>query len=306
MHKRPWSKGQLVAGLTFRVASFLAVFSILSAADVAVAQSDDSASERTGSLVICGGGELPEEALDRFVELACGEQGKLVVIPTAGTDKGIADQAATIEQWTARGIGSVTVLHTRDRDVADSEEFVKPLEDATAVWFRGGQQSRLAEAYVGTATETAILEVFRRGGVIGGTSAGAAIQSRVMIQSGNPVPKITTGFDLLPGVIIDQHFLYRNRFTRLQTAIRNHPDRIGVGIDEDTAVLFCQGQCHVLGDSYVTLITTAEKPVSFSVRTVRSGQTFELQKVEPSNCRTDCQSVPACNVDRGRTDCPSY
>lgn len=234
-----------------------------------------------GGLVICGGGELPAEVIGRFVELAGSEQGKLVVIPTAGTDQGISDQAAMIELWTKLGIGQVTVLHTRDRDVADSAEFVKPLEDATAVWFGGGQQSRLAEAYLGTATEKEILKVFHRGGVIGGTSAGAAIQSRVMIQSGNPVPKITTGFDLLPGAIIDQHFLYRNRFTRLQTAVREHPERIGVGIDEETAVVFQKGECHVLGDSYVTLITAVEEPVSYDIRTIRSGQSFELKSLEP-------------------------
>lgn len=271
-----------MARLTSRVILILAFCLVLSAADVSFPQPEQSSSEPSGSLVVCGGGELPEEALDRFVALAGGEQGKLVVIPTAGTDKGIPDQTAMIEQWTARGMGRVTVLHTRDRAVANTDEFVAPLKDATAVWFRGGLQSRLAAAYLGTATENAILAVYRRGGVIGGTSAGAAIQSRVMIQSGNPVPKIATGFDLLPGAIIDQHFLYRNRFTRLQTAIRENPERTGVGIDEDTAVVFQGGQCHVLGDSYVTLITAAEKPGAFSVRTVRSGKSFELQRVEPA------------------------
>lgn len=256
--------------------TLLLTLSMLFTAEVSTAQRELDPPEQSGSLVICGGGELPEDVLNRFVELASGEKGKLVVIPTAGTDEGIADQSAMIKLWTKRGIGSVTVLHSRDQTIADSAEFVKSLEDATAVWFGGGQQSRLADAYLGTATEKAILEVFHRGGVIGGTSAGAAIQSRVMIQSGNPVPKITTGFDLLPGAIIDQHFLYRNRFTRLQTAVREHPGRIGVGIDEETAVVFHEGQCHVLGDSYVTLIAAAEGPVSFSVRTIRSGQSFEL------------------------------
>lgn len=265
--------------LAFRMRVLLLVFSMHVTFAVSVSESAETSSELSGSLVICGGGELPEEILNRFVELAGGQQGKLVVIPTAGTDQGISDQAAMIEEWTGRGIGNVTVLHTRDRKIADSDEFVKPLKAATAVWIGGGQQFRIAEACLGTATEKEILKLFHRGGVIGGTSAGAAIQSRVMIQSGNPVPKIATGFDLLPGAIIDQHFLYRNRFTRLQTAIREHPDRMGVGIDEETAVVFRQGQCHVLGESYVTLVTVAKEPVSFAVRTIRSGQSFELQDV---------------------------
>ena len=235
-----------------------------------------------GSLVICGGGSLPSRVLARFVELAGGGDGRLVVIPTAGSDEGAVAETEIIRRWTELGLGSVSVLHTRDREEADSPTFVEPFSKATAVWFRGGQQSRLADSYVGTATERAIVELFRRGGVVGGTSAGAAIQSCVMIQSGNPIPKIATGLDLLPGAIIDQHFLRRNRFNRLLQAVREHPECMGVGIDETTAVVFRRGECCVLGGSYVTIVTAKEGPKSLSVHTFRSGQSFRLHELERS------------------------
>jgi len=108
------------------------------------------------------------------------------------------------------------VLHTRSRDKANTTEFVAPLRHATAVWFEGGQQSRLAAAYVGTEVERELYAMSDRGGVIGGTSAGAAIMSRVMVEGGNPEPRMGTGLDLLPGTIVDQHFL-----------VRGHPHRAG-------------------------------------------------------------------------------
>lgn len=240
--------------------------------------STQAAPTAEGCLVICGGGSLPKSVLARFVELAGGSEGRLVVIPTAGSDEATAEETEIFQRWAELGLGHVSVLHTRDREEADSATFVEPLGKATAVWFRGGQQSRLADSYVGTATEQAIVALFRRGGVVGGTSAGAAIQSRVMIQSGYPIPKITTGLDLLPGAIVDQHFLRRNRFNRLLTAVREHPECTGVGIDEATAVVYQRAECRVLGRSYVTVVTAKEGPSSLSVHTFRSGQSFRLHE----------------------------
>ena len=231
-----------------------------------------------GSLVICGGGSLPQVVLERFVELAGGDRGRLVVIPTASSRVGDSDQAEMVSRWSELGIGHVSILHADNRTAADSATFTEPLGQATAVWFGGGQQSRLAATYVGTATERAVLGLFHRGGVVGGTSAGAAIQSKVMIQSGSPVPVIATGIDLLGGAIVDQHFLKRNRFNRLLQAVRTHPDRTGVGIAESTALIYQRGECHVLGDSFVTVVSTNDGPDSLSVETFGSGQSFPLPR----------------------------
>lgn len=191
----------------------------------------------SGSLVICGGGSTPEAAMTAFLKLAGGEKAKLVIVPTASTRADTQTEEQLTKSWIERGVASATVLHTRDRETANSPAFLAPLKEATGVWFGGGQQSRLAEAYQGTAFETAIQDLLTRGGVVGGTSAGAAIQSRVMIASGTNEPNIQTGLDLIPGAIIDQHFTERNRLPRLRSAVKQHPECVGFGIDEGTALI---------------------------------------------------------------------
>ena len=217
-----------------------------------------------GSLVIAGGGPLPKSVSEQFVRLAGGKDGRLVVVPTAGTRADDPDEhAAILEPWKQLNFASVVLMHTRDRKVADSDEFLMPLREATAVWFTGGLQSRIAEAYVGTALEEELQQVLLRGGVIGGTSAGAATQSRVMIASGNPVPVMKQGFDLLPGAIVDQHFLQRNRKPRLLRAVADNPGLFGIGIDEETAVVVRGRSMQVLGEAKVTVIqgAGAKRPV---------------------------------------------
>jgi cyanophycinase len=163
-----------------------------------------------GSLVICGGGRLPDAIRDRFIELAGGKGARLVVIPTASEDADLArDGAEIVELWMARNPKEVQLLHTRSRDDANRPEFTEPLRQATAVWISGGRQSLLAAAYSGTAVEKELHALLRRGGVVGGTSAGAAIMSRQMIVKGivHDVP----GLGLLPGAVIDQHGPRRKR-----------------------------------------------------------------------------------------------
>ena len=228
-----------------------------------------------GSLVVVGGGPIPDQVIGQFVELGGGEDSRLVVIPTASSDDGLASASSIAERWSSRGIRHTTMLHTRDRELADEDSFVQPLRDATAVWISGGQQSRLAAAYVGTKVRTELRELLKRGGVIGGTSAGAAILSGVMIESGNPVPKISRGLDMIPHVIIDQHFLERSRVNRLFKAVNQHPDHIGVGIDESTAVIVQGIRARVLGKSYVSVVTVNDGR-SLAMRTLKSGDEFRL------------------------------
>ncbi len=212
-----------------------------------------------GSLLICGGGKLPEELTKLFVQTAGGERAKIVVIPTA--HDGITDEyiESLSEAWKKHGAESVSVLHSSDRKQADAAEFIKPLSEATGVWFGGGSQSRIADAYLGTAVEKAIDGVLKRGGIIGGTSAGAAIMSRVMIASGNPQAKVRTGLDLLPGTVIDQHFLARKRKPRLLVVLKERGGLVGVGIDEGTGLLVTGRRMRVVGESTVTILLAASK-----------------------------------------------
>jgi cyanophycinase len=206
-----------------------------------------------GSLVICGGNEMPDAVYARFRELAGGEQSRLVVIPTANERADTAEPVFWTAFWTGRGFSSVTVLNTRSRETAESPEFAAPLASATAVWINGGCQSRFADVYVGTRVERELGALLKRGGVIGGTSAGAAIQSRLMIAGGNPDAQLRQGLDLLPGAVIDQHFKVRQRLPRLLNVVEQHPGYIGLGIDEGTA-LVCRGRSiEVVGRSTVTV-----------------------------------------------------
>jgi beta-aspartyl-peptidase (threonine type) len=231
-----------------------------------------------GTLVVVGGGKIPDTVISRFLKLAGGNEARLVVIPTASSDTTLPTVDSTTELWSSRGIGHTVLLHTRDRDQASDDAFVKPLREATAVWISGGLQSRLAAAYVGTTVQAELHTLLKRGGVIGGTSAGAAIQSGVMIESGNPVPKISRGLDLIPNTIIDQHFLRRNRVNRLIEAVSRHSDRMGVGIDESTAIIVQGKHAQVVGDSYVTIVTASEdRPLA--MQTLRDGDEVELTGV---------------------------
>jgi cyanophycinase len=208
-----------------------------------------------GKLFIVGGGAMPDGLLKQFVTVASGKEAKVVIVPTASNK---ADDEAThealLEPYQKLEVASVVVMHTRDRDVANSDEFLAPLREATAVWFGGGSQSLIAEAYVGTKFEEELQKLAARGGVIGGTSAGAAIQSRLMIASGNPVPVLKQGFDLLPYGVIDQHFSERNRKPRLVHTIDKHRDHFGIGIDESTAVLVRGRQMRVVGKGNATVV----------------------------------------------------
>ncbi len=206
-----------------------------------------------GSLVIGGGGGMPEAVWERFMELAGGEDAHLVIIPTATARADDLDPDEYLADWRERNPASVVILHTRLPEKANDPQFVASLKQATGVWFGGGSQSRIAEAYLGTLVEKELYGVLERGGVIGGSSAGAAIQSRVMIAGGNPVARVERGFGFLPGAVIDQHFLARERQERLKGVLKDRPDLVGFGIDEGTALIVYRGRrLDVIGKSCVT------------------------------------------------------
>ncbi|MBS0202184.1 MAG: cyanophycinase [Planctomycetes bacterium] len=207
---------------------------------------------RGGSLVIAGGGYLPPTVRLRFLDLGGGPKSiRLVVIPSYDATP---DQIASLrDTWHNLGVPSVQVLHTKSRDVANQESFTSPLDQATGVWLSGGTQSWLSEQYAGTLVEQKLRAVIDRGGVIGGSSAGAAAMTKVMIEQGVEEAVEGVGFDLLQGAIIDQHFLRRSRLNRLLKLLESHPDRMAFGIDEGTALVVQvpKGRLGVIGDSYV-------------------------------------------------------
>jgi cyanophycinase len=216
----------------------------------------------SGTLVICGGGSLPDVVRKLFVRAAGGEKAKIVIVPTASWYADKETDEYWIEDWLPFNFESITVLHTRDPKVADSDEFVRQIEAATGIWFSGGDQSRLSEVFLGTRAQKAFENVALRGGVIGGTSAGAAIASQVMIADGRKTPVIKEGLNLLPDAITDQHFSQRGRIKRLQIAVNQHPYRVGLGLDESTAVVVHGRSMRVFGDgnAHVVMAKTENAP----------------------------------------------
>ena len=212
-----------------------------------------------GTLIIAGGGGTPEEGREAFIEHAGGaEDARIVVIPTASNraDEDHAEEFYTTP-WTDRGVQQITMLHTRDRDLADDESFVEPLRDATGVWVSGGAQARIIAAYRDTLVHEELHAVLKRGGVIGGTSAGAAMMSDPMIERGNPEPEISPGMGFLPGIIIDQHARQRDRLPRLRNALDRTPGYVGLAIDEKTALIVQGTSADVVGRAIVTEILPA-------------------------------------------------
>jgi cyanophycinase len=206
-----------------------------------------------GSLVICGGGEVPDEVSDQFLSLAGGRKAKIVIIPTELDTPYDHEAAEEMRASLAKGGASVRILHTLSRDQANDPNFVRPITAASGVWLGGGKQSRLADTYADTLVETELKAVLERGGVVGGNSAGAAAMTSVMISHGWKKAELSRGLDLLPGAVIDQHFLKRNRVNRLMGVMAGHHDLIGLGIDERTAVVvrLLGMRLKVIGESYV-------------------------------------------------------
>ena len=183
------------------------------------------------------------------------------------------------------GATNVHLLHTRDTKVADSEEFVAVLRDARAVWFGGGRQWRLADAYLGTKTEAAFHDVLKRGGVIGGSSAGATIQASYLVRGapeGNQImmsPGHEQGFAYIRNSAIDQHLLARKRENDMLPVIRKHPHLLGIGIDESTALYVRGNTAEVIGKSKVLFYDIAlEKTVGKKFyTTLDPGDRFDLK-----------------------------
>ncbi len=209
---------------------------------------------QSGTLVIAGGGRLSDAIIDRFVALAGGADAMIVLVPTAAGEESYPDSMG--DMFRSRGAGSVTVLHTADRDTADSRYFTRPLVKATGVWFGGGRQWRLVDSYKGTLTEEMFRRVLERGGVIGGSSAGATIQGSFLTRGDTQNNQVMMGdhqegLGYISNIVIDQHVLARNRQFDMYGILSVHPELLGIGIDENTAVVVQRDTMEVIGASYV-------------------------------------------------------
>ena len=238
-----------------------------------------------GSLIISGGGRLPPEIRQRFVELAGGASARIVVIPAFAADE--KQQAELRDVWRPFGVTNVRVLQAESREVADRPEFSEPIKAATGVWLSGGQQEWLATRYAGSRVELELQALVKRGGVIGGSSAGAAVMSKVMIEQGLDTATMGTGLDLFPGAVIDQHFLKRSRLNRLLRVLDAQPELIGFGIDEGTALVVqvSKGRLGVLGDSYVMVCVPHTEIGEPRYEAMKRGDQIDLDALRSGTAR---------------------
>jgi cyanophycinase len=199
---------------------------------------------KSGHLLIVGGGGLPSGLMDRLVELAGGiENAKLVYVPCEEDDQ-VTDRQSTVEMWKRMGVKNASFIHTKDRNKANEDDsFLEPLVEATGIWFGGGRQWNLADSYYGTKAHRLMKQCAERGGVIGGSSAGASIQAEYLARA-TPIENFQImapgyergGLGFLQGVAIDQHFSQRNRIPDMTQLVKTYPQLLGIGIDETTAI----------------------------------------------------------------------
>lgn len=224
-----------------------------------------------GTLQIVGGGPQPPELVQHFVTLAGGSGRAHILVFAQASAAGERSGEAKAADFRARGAQARNVWITREQ--ADADSIVTLLRDATGIWFGGGDQNRLARVLRGTRVEQAIRERYRDGAVVGGTSAGAAVLSAIMITGSERRPGGTrrdttqdwitidrnnvvtdSGFALLPGAVVDQHFVRRRRHNRLISLVLEREPHLGVGIDESTAlVVHPDGRWSVEGASVVVI-----------------------------------------------------
>ncbi len=217
----------------------------------------------TGTLVIVGGGSMAGTGImEKFIELGGGaEEGRFVVVPTAGGnydregDLRVFDEDQVLESWRERGVMNVSMLHTHDAKLADTEAFVAELAQATAVWFNGGRQWNIVDSYAGTRTYDLFHAVLERGGVIGGSSAGATIQGEYLVRGATEGSQIVMtdeenhqlGFEFLRKSAIDQHINARMRWDDIIPVIEQQPHLLGIGLSEGTAIIVTGDTFEVMG-----------------------------------------------------------
>lgn len=244
-------------------------------------------------LVIVGGGERPPEALARFVAWAGGGSARILVVPWASAEPAESCAALLRElEPHAPGEAACGPHATLDRqgkaaplDAARKAEALGRISKATGVFLTGGDQARIMDVLADAELLRAVKERFAAGVVFGGTSAGAAVLSARMITGegdmtvidGDAV-EVRPGLGFVEGVILDQHFVKRQRQNRLFGLVLKHPAERGVGIDEDTALLVTGGaRAEVVGKGPVMLVD-ADGEDRLTIRLVRAGKTFDLRE----------------------------
>jgi cyanophycinase len=243
-----------------------------------------------GPLVVVGGGGTTDEIVRTTLALAGGADAVVAVLPQSSAVANAGE--SSVKMWLDAGAKSAAIVRFEPRDEARAA-----LERATLIWMPGGDQNRFMKAIEGTGLDDTIRARHRAGAVVGGTSAGAAVLSDAMITGDADLQSLTAGkttlgkgLGLWPGVIVDQHFLKRQRTNRLLSAVLDRPALVGIGIDEATAVVVRGDAIEVIGRSAVVVIdprgAAAEKiepgqvaaGQGLKLSVLRAGMTYSLKR----------------------------
>lgn len=227
-----------------------------------------NAQQAKGKLVIIGGGSRPSAMVDRIIkESGIDKSGYAIILPMSSAEPDSAIYYSG-KQFIEKGIKNIYGLDFVKDEVLTTSK-VDSIRNAKMIYISGGDQNRFMDIVAGTAIEKAIHESYANGSVIAGTSAGAAVMSKLMI-TGSELKhsdyastfrnietdniEIKTGLGMLTNVIIDQHFVKRSRYNRLISAVIEHPKMLCIGIDEATAILVSGNNAEIIGDSQVIVL----------------------------------------------------
>jgi cyanophycinase len=279
--------------MLFRKLLFTAL--LFSLCDPAIAQL--ALSQNRGTQILTSGGRSAEEL---FIKTVGDPNAKVVFIPTAATSLRSDEKRVTWnpdkeenknefrEEMAKRfKLNQITLLHTRDRKVADSDEFIKPLREAKAVWISGGNPGRFTTVYVGTKVEKELKALFNRGGIIAGDSGGSIVQGSYTVR-GNPdkpvlmVKGSEKGLGILKGVAINPHLTNFKRESELITVIDRYPKLLGIGLDDDTGLIIRDGIGEVFGTGRVAIYDNKKRKSGWFYW-LKAGDRFDFTKRAPIN-----------------------
>jgi cyanophycinase len=258
-----------------------------------------------GPLIIIGGHEAKEGARVILQAVANRVKGGKLVIATVASHKPEGYFESYQQGFEGLGVGELVEIYVHHRAETQDPELLRVLDGATGVFFTGGDQLRLSSQIGDTELERRIRQIRDAGGVIAGTSAGASVMSETMLVRGTSSEsyrigdlQMAPGLGLIRDAIIDQHFAERGRFGRLLGAVAHNPRVLGLGVDEDTAMIVENDAFEVIGTGAVYVVDgehvshcniaeeRRERPLSmFDVRThvLSSGDSFDLKTRRPTS-----------------------
>lgn len=214
-----------------------------------------------GSLILVGGHLSDSSIYQKFMELSGGPDAPIVLVLTAASDDLLNEGKYVIEtehRFLEQGFNNITLLHTRDTLIANTDSFINPIKNARGLWFTGGRQWRLVDAYMKTKTYDEFNNLLERGGVIGGSSAGATIQGSYLVRGDTKTNIIMMGdheegFGFIKNLAVDQHLLAMNRQYDIFEILDARPELLGIGLDENTAIVVQGNEFEVIGEHYVAV-----------------------------------------------------